>query len=93
MPKRTIAVVYYATAEGRTYPRGTEVELSDAEAARGDKLRAFAENYGDKPKSPEPPQVKEVKEEEPKPEADEPKAEEPPKEEQPKPKPRRKRSS
>lgn len=96
MPKRTIAVVYYATADGKTYPRGREVELSEEEAARGDKLRAFAENFGkEAPKeqpAPKPEPVEKKVEEAPEPEAAEPKVEEP-KEEKPKPKPRRKRSS
>ncbi|CAB4197330.1 hypothetical protein UFOVP1313_6 [uncultured Caudovirales phage] len=54
MPKRTIAVLSYATLDGKSHDRGQVVDLSDEEIRRGSKLRAFAEDYG-KDATPEPP--------------------------------------
>jgi hypothetical protein len=63
MAKRTIAVLSYATTEGKSYDRGQVVELSDAEIERGSALRAFEEDFGKdtpksapKPAAPEPPE-------------------------------------
>ena len=44
MPERTIRVVYYTTNDGETHYRGDTVQLSDAEADRGDELGAFVGN-------------------------------------------------
>lgn len=41
MPKRKIKVLFYLASDGQEYMRGEEVDLSEEETARGDKLNAF----------------------------------------------------
>lgn len=64
MPKRKIKVLFYLATDGQEYQRGEEVDLSEEEVERGDKLNAF-ETDGDEAKASASP------EEEPAPELEE----------------------